>query len=462
MTDEYGNDRRQIIFSSTNTTDQSATYHVVVIGAGAAGLIAAERAASRGLKTLLVERNRKPGVKILMSGGTRCNLTQATDRRGIVAAYGPPGRFLHSALAALGPQELVELVENEGVPTKVEETGKIFPVSNKAADVLTAFLNRLHRSGADLALEESLLDLQRVQDSTGSGGGFLLKTSKRTLESSRIIITTGGQSYPGSGTTGDGYRWAAALGHTIVPPRAALVPLTTSAAWVRELAGITIPDVAIRLLEPGAGDPAQKPKVLDTCRGSLLFTHFGLSGPVVLDISRHVSGHPRPQSLRLECDFLPTIKAAELDAQLRQQAEKEGKKQVISLVPEIVPRRLAEVLLHEVGLSADKKAAELSGANRASLVKAIKQLLVPITGTRWICQSRSDRRRRDARRNRLEYDAEQTSARIIFCWGSARFGWTDWRLQLSGRLQHGLVSREQRRVISSGPNFYDFPGFQTL
>src|SRR6267143_2119132 len=127
-------------------------WDVVVIGAGAAGLMAALRAAERGRRTLLLEKNRKPGVKILMSGGTRCNLTHATDNRGIVEAYGPPGRFLHSALAALSVDETVALFEAEGVATKVEETGKIFPVSNKAADVLDALLRRMHRSGATLAL----------------------------------------------------------------------------------------------------------------------------------------------------------------------------------------------------------------------------------------------------------------------------------------------------------------------
>src|SRR5215831_202106 len=156
-------------------------YQVIIIGAGAAGLIAAERAASRGLKTLLLEKNRKPGVKILMSGGTRCNITQSTDSRGIVAAYGTPGKFLYSALAALGPQELVDLIEGEGVPTKVEETGKIFPVSNKAADVLMAFLNRLHRSGCELALDEALVDFQSIKDATDAQAGFHLTTTQRTL-----------------------------------------------------------------------------------------------------------------------------------------------------------------------------------------------------------------------------------------------------------------------------------------
>src|SRR5207247_5722166 len=143
-------------------------WDVIVIGAGAAGLMAAIRAAERGRRTLLLEKNKKPGVKILMSGGTRCNITHDTDNRGIVEAYGPPGRFLHSALAALSVQETIALFEAEGVPTKVEETGKVFPVSNKATDVLAALLRRLARSGTILALEEPVRDLLQ------HGGGFAL------------------------------------------------------------------------------------------------------------------------------------------------------------------------------------------------------------------------------------------------------------------------------------------------
>src|SRR5213080_1602901 len=142
-----------------------AFWDVVVIGAGAAGFMAAVRAAEAGRRVLLLEKNRKPGVKILMSGGTRCNITHATDNRGIVEAFGPPGRFLHSALAALSVQDTIELFEAEGVPTKVEETGKIFPVSDRAADVLAALLRRFRRSGATLALEEP------VQDLLQHGGG---------------------------------------------------------------------------------------------------------------------------------------------------------------------------------------------------------------------------------------------------------------------------------------------------
>src|SRR5690242_18966852 len=162
-------------------------FDIVVAGAGAAGLMAALRAAECGRRVLLLEKNRKPGVKILMSGGTRCNLTHATDERGIVSAYGPPGRFLHSALAAFGVQDILGFFAAEGVATKVEETGKVFPVSDKALYVLNALLRRLHRSGATLALEEPLLDLQPQP------AGFTLRTTRRVLQSGRVILTTGAQ-----------------------------------------------------------------------------------------------------------------------------------------------------------------------------------------------------------------------------------------------------------------------------
>lgn len=356
-------------------------YDVAVIGAGAAGLLAAEQAAVAGRRTVLLEKNRRPGVKILMSGGTRCNLTHATDRRGIVQAYGEPGKFLHSPLAVLSPQDLVALMEAEGVPTKVEETGKIFPQSNRAADVLQALLARLGRSACEPSYEEPVTGVAKL-----AGGGFQLSTPKRTLTASRVILTTGGQSYPGSGTTGDGYAWAAALGHTIVPPRPALVPITTSAAWVRELQGITVPDVSLELVEPG---PPRR--TLDKRRGSLLFAHFGLSGPVALDISRHVSGHPRPQSLRLLCDFLPNLKAADLDESWRQAASREGRKSLSALAAQVatpgVPQRLCDALLTLAGLDPAGRGAELSRAGREALVRQFKAAEIPVSGTRGFAKA---------------------------------------------------------------------------
>jgi predicted Rossmann fold flavoprotein len=344
-----------------------AAWDVIVIGAGAAGLMAAINAAERGRRVLVLEKNRKPGVKILMSGGTRCNITQATDNHGIVAAYGAPGKFLHSALAAFSVQDTIDFFEGERVAVKVEETGKIFPVSNKAADVLDALLRRLKRSGATLALGEPVVAMRRSDENIG------VDTNLRALNASKVILTTGGQSYPGAGTTGDGYGFAAQLGHRIVPPRPALVPLTTDVSWVADLRGITIADVGVRILE--------QEKVLAQRRGSLLFAHFGLSGPVILDVSRVVSGHPQPASLVLEIDLLPALPTAALDEWLRTESLASGKKQLAVVLAQHVPRRLCETLLEQAGLARDRKAAALTREERQRLAGVVKQLPIPLAGT---------------------------------------------------------------------------------
>ena len=343
------------------------SWDIVVVGAGAAGLMAAIRAAELGRRVLLLEKARKPGVKILMSGGTRCNLTHATDNRGIVEAFGPPGRFLHSALATLSVEDTIAFFEAQGVATKVEETGKVFPVSNKARDVLDALVRRLENSGARLALEEPLRDWQPTS------AEFALTTPQRTLHAGAVILTTGGQSYPGCGTTGDGYALAARLGHTIVPPRPALVPITVAVPWVAELRGVTLPDVAVRIVEEN--------KPLAARRGSLLFTHFGLSGPVILDVSRVVSGHARPETLALEIDLLPFVVEAAFEEWLRIETAASGKKQLAVVLSAHLPRRLSEVLLSVAGLPIDRKAAALSRADRTCLVGCIKRLRLPVMGT---------------------------------------------------------------------------------
>ena len=347
-----------------------------MIGAGAAGLLAAARAAERQQRTLLLEKNRKPGVKILMSGGTRCNITHATDARGIVEAFGDQGPFLHSALAALSPADLIELIEAEGVPTKVEPTGKIFPASDTAVDVLQAFLSRLERSGASMSLNEPVLELHR------SDSGFIVRTSHRTLQARRVILASGGRSYPGAGTTGDGYAWAAALGHRIIPPRPALTPITTDANWVHELKGVTISDTHVQVLRPGEEPNGGRVSRLAQRRGSFLFTHFGLSGPSVLDVSRAVTAEQDPRSLTLECDFLPDESVEMVEQWLLQEAQGAGKRQLGSTLVQKLPRRLGETLAAQAGLSPETRLAELPKSKRRAILGLIKRLRIPISGTR--------------------------------------------------------------------------------
>ena len=347
----------------------SFDYDAIIVGAGAAGLFAAIHAAERGRKVLLLEKGKKPGVKILMSGGTRCNITHDCDTRGIVHAFGANGKFLHSALAGLGPKETVAFFNGEGLATKVEDTGKVFPVSDRAVDVLDVLMKRLARSGATLALTEPVKDLDLQSE-----GGFRVSTPTRTLTAERVLLTTGGKSYPGCGTTGDGYALAMKFGHTIVPTSPALVPLTVQPTWVSELRGITLPDVNLKVV-PEQG------KALTQRRGSMLFAHFGLTGPAPLDVSRAVSGHAKPSSLTLEADFLPQEPEQVFDEFLRAESLASGKKQLAVVLSEKLPRRLADQLLVLCGMAVDRKAAALARPDRLALVAAVKRLRLPLRGT---------------------------------------------------------------------------------
>jgi predicted Rossmann fold flavoprotein len=340
---------------------------VVVIGAGAAGLFAAVRAAERGKRVLVLEKNTKPGVKILMSGGTRCNLTQATDRRALGDAFPrDQSRFLRSPLAALGPEELVDMFHREGLRTKVESTGKVFPTSDRALDVQRTLLTMLQRSGAKLELSSPVFTIDRSDD------GFVVDTPAGAIHASQVIIATGGQSYPGCGTTGDGYAWAKSLGHSIVPPRPALVPLKTKNEWTHELSGLTLPDIRVSIVSPDEKKP------LASDRGSVLFTHVGLSGPVVLDVSREVTARPRAAGLVAECDFLPDVRREQLVEQLQLL---NGRRQVRGLVEAWLPNRLVESLFHESNIPLERTAAELSKAERLRLVESLKATRLELTGT---------------------------------------------------------------------------------
>ena len=219
---------------------------------------------------------------------------------------------------------------------------------------------------------------------------FALTTPRRTIDCEKLVLTTGGKSYPGCGTTGDGYRWLAELGHTIRRPRPALVPLTSDEAWVRELKGITVPDVLLRVVDPNIDESSKgkrrrgalPPGVLIERRGSMLFTHFGLSGPAVLDVSRAITGVAEPRKLVLTVDFLPDAVAAKVEQQFRDIAAHEGKRLVAGVVADRLPRRLVDSLLIRAEIAPDRRAAELSAIERGRLIDQLKQCEIRITGSR--------------------------------------------------------------------------------
>lgn len=357
-------------------------YDLIIVGAGAAGLFAAARAAECGAKTLLLEKNNQPGIKILMSGGTRCNITHATDQQGIAAAFAKFDKkqagFLRSSLAALPPEKVIQLIEAEGVLTKVEDTGKIFPVSNKAIDVREALHKRAVQHGAVVRLNSAVDGIR--QDNYG----FTLTSGGASFFCTRLLITSGGQSYPGCGTTGDGYTWASQFGHTIVNPVPALTPITTDEAWVRDLKGITLPDAVLAIVRLDAAKEQSgygAKQFLTTRRSSLLFTHFGLSGPSALDISRVITRDANRGELRLVCDFLPHVGTEEFQHELTMVFQNAGRKQIASIIPEFVPKRLAEAALQQCGIAGETKAAEISKKQNRSLVTFFKACVIGISGT---------------------------------------------------------------------------------
>jgi predicted Rossmann fold flavoprotein len=372
--------------------DQERPIHdVAILGAGAAGLVAAIRAAERGARVVLVEKNRRPGVKILMSGGTRCNITNARglrrldvvsgpidpayDRaqcrgvRAIQQAFGTGGAFLGPALKAFDVDRTVRLFEDERVATKIEGNGKVFPVSDRATDVLDALVRRLERSGAELRCLSPAIGVRRLES------GFAIEFSDdEALQAKRLILAMGGQSFPGCGTTGDGYAIARELGHTIVPTRPALVPLRVEGEWVAGLKGLTLPDVVASVREASSG------RLLQERREAVLFAHFGLTGPAILDVSRAAARLDEAGSLELRLDLVPDVSRDALDQRI-QTASRRGRRPIATLLPDSLPRRLADCLRDRAGVPADRVGPELSRDERKRLLDALKQLALPLSGS---------------------------------------------------------------------------------
>lgn len=348
-------------------------WDVGIIGAGAAGLMAAASSASRGKSTLLLEKNRKLGVKILMSGGTRCNITHHCSAREIAKAFGPNGRFLYSALALLSPSDVLEKFHEQGVSTKVESTGKIFPSSDRAIDVRDALVRMARNAGAEIRNESAVLDCQKVDS------GFLIETGDQTFSVGSLLITSGGKSYSGCGTTGDGYGWAKSFGHRITPLGAALTPIVSQVIWANELKGIALDGV-----EASVSDPAGK--VLGRSDQPVLFTHFGFSGPGPMNISRWIS-LTEQEKLRLAIDLYPAINRERLFEQFQLAAKAPEVGALLQLLQREWPKRFKDELLRSFGLDPLHRAAELSNKQLRLLTESIKQVSFPVHGTRGFAKA---------------------------------------------------------------------------
>ena len=349
---------------------------IVVIGAGAAGMVAAAEAAERGADVLLLEKNSKAGVKILMSGGTRCNVTQDTDAKGITEAFGKAGRFLQPSIGAFPPTAVVQMFRELGVDTKTESTGKIFPCSDRALDVRDALLRRVIDKGCTLHLKSPVNGLRR------DGSTWRIDTDDESIEADRVIVTAGGMSWPGCGATGDGYGWLSQLGHTIVTPRPALVPLIGGYDWTRALSGLTLEDCVVNV---HAKNPSKgKNRPLASRRSSLLFTHFGFSGPAAMDVSGAMTDANSMTDVAFSMDLLPDITSEELQLALTDRQSDGGRRRVASVLSQWLSKRLVDaIMLHTTGSNATELSiAELPKRLLMPLIQNVKGLSVPIHDTK--------------------------------------------------------------------------------
>ncbi|MEM7476380.1 MAG: NAD(P)/FAD-dependent oxidoreductase [Planctomycetota bacterium] len=361
----------------------SSTFDLIIVGGGAAGLWAAGTAATRGLSVQVIEKNEQLGVKILLSGGSRCNITHDCDTRGILDAFGKEqGRFLKHAVYALPPSEVVETIERLGVPTKVEDTGKVFPVSDRAKDVRDVLVRRAENAGAKLLAGTAVENVQR-------GDNWQVKTESATYASHQLLICCGGLSYATCGTTGDGYPWSKELGHQLTSTFPALTPLVCSENWVHELKGVTLPDVAARVAYRSQSSGFKSPKdARMISRGGFLWTHFGFSGPVPMNVSRYIAceleNAPKDLKKELTLDLVPSFStgqlAAEFDASGKDKTQ--NRRQVSSVVQSFVPKSLTAALLRRAEVDGSTTLAELPAKSRQKLLQDLKELRVPIAGTR--------------------------------------------------------------------------------
>ena len=359
-----------------------ARFDVVVIGAGAAGMMAALQAARRGRRTVLLEKNQKPGLKILISGGGRCNLTTTKGGKALEREYGERrGRWLRHAMRSFQPPALRQMFEDAGVPMQEEDLDKIFPVSGRAADVVDALLRLLEDAGVELHRGVAVSELaagmpdQDVGESAaagftvtvrgGSGGGAVHAAPA-------VIVATGGLSYPKTGATGDGYRWVQGLGHSLVRPVPHLAPLPVEETWVTGLAGIVLNhatlSVAVRP-ERGGG------KELCRRQRPVLFTHKGLSGPAAMDLAGFIE--ERDGGCEVRFDFAPTERLEDLEAEWLAATQAHGRRGVAAALPRDLPERLRHALAANVGADG-VSLAELKKDVRRRLLHNLKQTRVPV------------------------------------------------------------------------------------
>ncbi|MBR1810826.1 MAG: NAD(P)/FAD-dependent oxidoreductase [Clostridia bacterium] len=344
---------------------------VLVIGGGAAGLIAAGAAARRGYDVTVLERNQRPARKVMITGKGRCNLTNyCTSVPELIANVPTNGRFLYGAFSRFMPADMMTLIEDMGVPLKIERGNRVFPVSDKAVDIVDALV-RYAKSGGARIVQGRAASFQMTDGCVNA----VQCADGKIFSADAFILATGGKSYPLTGSVGDGYRLAQQAGHMVIPPHPSLVPFVLAGEDYKALQGVSLKNIAIAIKDAHSG------KTVYEDFGEMLFTHFGVSGPVILSASAAVKDvHTRTYTLSI--DLKPALDEETLDKRILRELEENRMKTLTSVVLTLVPHALVPLILKRANIPGDAKAHAVTKKMRTALIKTLKSLDFTITGTR--------------------------------------------------------------------------------
>ncbi|MDO8554985.1 MAG: NAD(P)/FAD-dependent oxidoreductase [bacterium] len=333
-------------------------FDVAVIGGGPAGMMAAGRVAEFGANVVLIEKNKSLGKKFLMSGNGRCNISNAefNDRK-FVEKLGKKGQFLLSALSVFGPEEVVDFFESRGLKTKIEKDGRIFPVSDKSQEVLNILIKYLDENKVKLLLNQEVAGFEVQKGKIES-----VKLTKGEIFAQSFVLCAGGKSYPQTGSNGDGYAWIKKMGHKIINPTPALSPIETKENWVSDIKGLSLKNVSVALFQ----NDKKQCQVL----GEMIFTHFGLSGPIILNLSKKMEELLANGEVILKIDIMPALSSSMLDKKLQEDFKRN--KIFKNYLSEIIPQRLSGLIVKFSKIAPDKKLNSITREERKKIIEIIK------------------------------------------------------------------------------------------
>ncbi len=362
---------------------EETIWDIAIIGGGPAGMIAAGRAAELGSKVILIEKNETLGKKLLISGGGRCNVLNAEfDTRKFLERFKGDGKFLFSTFSQFGVKDTLEFFNSCGMETKVENEQRVFPVSDKSQSVLDVLIAYMKKGGVTVMTSSPVSEIMTTNTKTGDAEttgkeitGIKLKGGK-IINAKSVIVATGGTSHPETGSTGDAYAWLKKIGHTIVTPTPSLVPISVKDGWVKRLSGITLPDVKVKVLLDGVKQDIAASKF--TKKGKILLTHVGLSGPMILNMSKEIGELLRYGDVTLSLDLLPAYDHAKLNLKLQQIFKENDKKKFKNSLGELLPAAMAQVVVEFSGIDPEIICNAISREERLKLIGLLKAITVHV------------------------------------------------------------------------------------